>query len=79
MLFFANALFHLITTFVFGEYSPGTASAVLFLLLSPLLWRAVAREREVTRSRLAAALSAGFAVHGLILLNLLVDKSGWAA
>ena len=79
MMFFANASFHLITTFVFGEYSPGTGSGVLFLILSPLLWRVVSREPEVTRSSLATALTAGFVVHGLMLLNLLVDKSGWAA
>ena len=78
-MFFANALFHLITTFVFGEYSPGTASGVLYLLLSPLVWRAVTREPAVTRSSIATALIAGFIVHGLLLLNLLVDKSGWAA
>lgn len=78
-VFFANAFFHLTTTLVFGEYSPGTASGVLFLLLSPLLWRAVSREPGVTRGGLATALAAGFAVHGLVLLNLLVDKSGWAA
>ncbi len=79
MVFFANAIFHLITTFVFGEYSPGTGSGVLILILSPLLWRVVWREPEVTRSSLATALTAGFVVHGLVLLNLLVDKSGWAA
>ena len=77
MVFFANAIFHLITTVVFGEYSPGTGSGVLFLILSPLLWRVVAREPAVTRSRLATALAAGFAVHGLVALSLMVDKSGW--
>jgi len=78
MLFFANALFHLITTVAFGEYSPGTATGVvLFLPLSPLLWRAVSREPGVTRGRLVTALVAGFVLHGLVLLNLLVDKSGW--
>ena len=79
MVFFANAAFHLVTTFVFREYSPGTASGVLFLVLSPLLWRAVSREPEVARTNLAAALTAGFVVHGFVLLSLLVDKSGWAA
>lgn len=79
MVFFANAFFHLITTFVFGEYSPGTGSGVLLLLLSPLLWRAVSREPGVTGKSLATALTAGFAFHGLVLLNLMVDKSGWAA
>jgi hypothetical protein len=79
MLFFSNALFHLITTFVFGEYSPGTATGVVFIPLSLLLWRAVLREPEVTNSSFATALIAGFVFHGLVLLNLLVDKSGWAA
>lgn len=78
MVLFANAIFHLITTFAFGEYSPGTGSGVLVLILSPPFWRIVRREPGVTRSRLATALTAGFVVHGLILLNLLVDKSGWA-
>lgn len=78
MLFFSNALFHLITTFSFGEYSPGTATGVLlFLPLSLLLWRAVLRESEVTRSSFTTALVVGFVFHGLVLLNLLVDKSGW--
>ena len=80
MLFFSNAFFHLITTFVFGEYSPGTATAVVLSLpLSLLLWRAVLREPGVTKSSFAAALVAGFVFHGLVLLNLPIDKSGWVA
>lgn len=80
MLFVSNAAFHLITTSVFGEYSPGTASGVVLSLpLSLLLWRAVLREPAVTRSNFATALVAGFVIHGLLLLNLLVDKSGWGA
>lgn len=80
MLFASNAVFHLVTTIAFGEYSPGAASSVVLLLpLSPLLWRAVLREPGVTRSGFAAALVAGFVFHGLVLLNLAVDKSGWAA
>jgi len=80
MLFFSNALFHLITTFVFGEYSPGTASgAVLVLPLSLLLWWIVRREPGVTKGSFTTALVAGFVFHGLVLLNLLVDKSGWVA
>jgi len=80
MLFFGNAFFHLITTYVFWEYSPGTATGVvLFLPLSLLLWRAVLRESEVTKSSLTTALVAGFVFHGVVLLNLLVDKSGWVA
>jgi hypothetical protein len=78
MLFASNAFFHLITTFVLGEYSPGTATGVLlFLPLSVPVWRAVLREPEVTRSSLTTALVAGFVFHGLVLLNLFVDKSGW--
>ena len=80
MLLFSNAFFHLITTFVFGEYSPGTATAVVLSLpLSPLLWRAVLREPGVTKSSFAAALVAGFVFHGLVLLNLPIDKSDWVA
>jgi len=80
MLFFSNAFFHLITTFVFGEYSPGTATAVaLALPLSLLVWRAVLREPGVTGRSFTTALAAGFVFHGLLLLNLLVDKSGWVA
>ena len=78
MLFFSNAFFHLITTLVFGEYSPGTATGVVLVLpLSVFVWRAVLREPGVTRSSFATALVAGFVVHGLALLNLLVDKSSW--
>jgi hypothetical protein len=78
MLFFSNAFFHLITTVVFGEYSPGTASAVvLFLPLSFFLWRAVLREPGVTKISFTTALVAGFVFHGLVLLNLPVDKSSW--
>jgi len=77
MLFFSNAFFHLITTFVFEEYSPGTATGIVFLLLSLLLWWAVLREPEVTKSSFTTALVAGFVFHGLVLLNLLVDKSAW--
>ena len=43
------------------------------------LWRIVLREPEVTKSSLTTALVAGFVFHGLLLLNLLVDKSGWVA
>ena len=78
MLFFSNAFFHLITTVVFGEYSPGTASGVLlFLPLSVPLWRAVQNEPDVARGNLVAALIAGFVFHALVLLNLLIDKSAW--
>jgi hypothetical protein len=78
MLFFSNAFFHLITTVVFREYSPGTVtSVVLFVPLSLLLWRAVLREPGVTRTSFAMALVAGFVFHALVLLNLPVDKSAW--
>lgn len=78
MLFLSNACFHLITTFAFAKYSPGTASAVvLFLPLSPLVWRSVLHEPGVTRSGFATALAIGFVVHGLVLLSLLADKSGY--
>ena len=78
MLFFSNAFFHLITTVVFREYSPGTVtSVVLFVPLSLLLWRAVLREPGVTKSSFALALVAGFVFHALVLLNLPVDKSAW--
>jgi len=71
-----DAFFHLITTFVFGEYSPGTASGVILSLpLSVLLWRVVLREPQVTKSSYATALVAGFVFHGFALLNLLVEKS----
>ena len=40
---------------------------------------AVLRESEVTKSSFTTALVAGFAFHGVVLLNLLVDKSGWVA
>ena len=77
MLFFSNAFFHLITTVVFGEYSPGTASGMLLSVpLAVPLWRAVLREADVKRSSFATALVAGFVFHALVLLNLLVDKSG---
>ncbi len=76
MLFFSNAFFHLITTYVFGEYTPGTATGVvLFVPVSLLLWRVVLREPGVTKSSFTTALVAGFVFHGLVLLNLLVDKS----
>jgi hypothetical protein len=77
MLFFSNAFFHLITTYVFGEYSPGTATGIVFLPLSLLLWWAVLREPGVTKSSFTTALVAGFVFHGLVLLNLAVDKSAW--
>ena len=78
MLFFSNAFFHLITTYLFWEYSPGTATGVfLFLPLSLLLWRVMLREPGVSRSSFTTAMVAGFVVHGLVLLNLLVDKSSW--
>lgn len=78
MLFFSNAFFHLITTCVFWDYSPGTSTGVVLSLpLSPLLWRAVRREPGVTKRSFATALVAGFVFHGLVLLNLLVDKSSW--
>lgn len=47
--------------------------------LAPLLWRAVLREPGVTKSSFTTAWVAGFVFHGLVLLNLLVDKSGWVA
>ena len=47
--------------------------------LSLLLWRAVLREPGVTKSSFAAALVAGFVFHGLVLLNLPIDKSDWVA
>lgn len=51
MIFFSNAFFHLITTFVLGENSPGTATGVvLFLPVSLLLWRVVLREPRVTKN-----------------------------
>jgi len=71
-------LAHFADEFVFGEYSPVTASGVVFFLpLSLPLWRVVLREAEVTKHSLTMALGAGFVVHALVLLNSLVDKSAW--
>jgi hypothetical protein len=78
MLFFANALFHLITTFVFGEYSPGTASGlVLMTPISFLLWKAVRRQPGVGNVHFVTALVTGFVFHKFLLLNLLIDKGAW--
>lgn len=78
MLFFSNALVHLGATVFFREYAPGTAtSALLFLPLSVPMWRSVLREPGVTKEGFVGALVGGFVVHGLVLLNQLVDKSGW--
>jgi hypothetical protein len=44
-----------------------------------LLWWIVRREPGVTKGSFTTALVAGFVFHGLVLLNLLVDKSGWVA
>jgi hypothetical protein len=35
--------------------------------------------RCVTRRRFTTALAAGFVSHGVVLLILLVDRSGWGA
>jgi len=39
----------------------------------------VLREPGATKSSFTTTLVAGFVFHGLVLLNLVVDKSGWVA
>lgn len=55
-----NALFHLTTTALFGEYAPGLLTAsVLALPLTPYVLRRVWREERLTPRAFVAALALG--------------------
>ena len=74
-LFFCNALFHGLTTILFNDYSPGVLSGLLlFVPVTLLLFRRKIRSHFLSESDFIAAVVTGFVGHGLILLNLFVDK-----
>ena len=66
-----NAVFHIATTWLFQEYSPGVVTAVLLLLPAAtyLLWRVGYDETLATR-QIAAAVALGTAVQAGVIASL---------
>lgn len=66
-----NALFHITTTFLFREYSPGVVTgAVLFLPATAYLFDRTLREGLLTPLQLAAALALGTVVGAAVVVSL---------
>jgi hypothetical protein len=74
MTVFSNGLFHLATTFLFREYSPGLVTAVL-LHLPFGMWmarHAASPERLGVRFTTLAAVT-GFVAHAVVIASLYLD------
>ncbi|MGQ9369289.1 HXXEE domain-containing protein [Azospirillum sp. ST 5-10] len=70
---FWNAVFHAVTTMLYGRYSPGLATAVLLYgPVSAVVAGAALRERVVPPAAFAAAAAVGAALMGLVIATALL-------
>ena len=71
---FANGLFHLTTTIMFGEYSPGVVTAlVLYIPFTIYFLKRVMREGYLSYTRLVSSCVGGTVLTALIIGSLWLD------
>lgn len=68
-----NGLFHVITTFMFREYSPGVISQILLIPISYYVFRALYRSRAVRGNDLLFASVIGCVISLAFIVSLLTD------
>lgn len=71
---FGNAVFHVVTSALFDEYSPGlVTAALLFAPATPIVIKHAAADGALTTAGIAAACVVGALGSGLVVLSLMVD------
>lgn len=75
-IFFTNGFFHLITTFLFEEYSPGLASQVIIFPLSIIAYKMIYESKVLSGRQIASSLTLGIILSALIILSLWWEM-GW--
>lgn len=71
-----NAVFHLVTTLWFAEYSPGCGTGLLvFLPATVLFQRGLRRDPRLSGRARAIAAWLGFTLHALVVASLFVSKA----
>ncbi len=68
-----NGLFHMITTFVFREYSPGVISQIILIPISYYVFRTLYRSHAVGGKGLLFASIAGCVISVLFIVSLFID------
>lgn len=69
-VFFTNGIFHIITTFLFSEYSPGLLSQVIIFPSSIIIYRMVRDSKVLSGKEVAHSLVLGTIGSVLIILSL---------
>ena len=79
MQFATNGLFHIITTFLFGEIVPGLLTALLVSLpLSYVFFRVIFKHRLLPKKQVVISMVLGFVAALLIIATLWLEGSiGW--
>lgn len=68
---FTNGLFHLVTTFVFKEYSPGLISSILVTIpFSAIFYKDLLVNQTLSLSTISHAILTGSAISFLIIVSL---------
>lgn len=68
-----NALFHIVTTFIFHQFSPGLISSLLVVGGSILFFQNVLREKPLTPKFTAGACGVGITTAALVIASLWLD------
>ena len=79
MQFATNGLFHIITTFLFGEIAPGLLTASLVLLpLSYVFFRIIFKNQLLPKKQIVISMVVGFIAALLIIATLWLEGDiGW--
>lgn len=75
-VFFTNGIFHIITTLLFSEYSPGLLSQVIIFPVSIITYKMVRESKVLSGKEVAHSLVLGTTISVLIILSLWLNM-GW--
>lgn len=72
-LIFTNGLFHILTTIIWREYSPGVITQVIVIPVTYLFVRAIRRANALSPNEMVSATLSGTVISILILLTLYIN------
>jgi len=70
---FTNGLFHIITTIVWKEYSPGVITQILIVPITYIVFRGIKKNRFLSTKEINYALLVGCIISALIIASLWID------
>ncbi|MEK7544911.1 MAG: HXXEE domain-containing protein [Patescibacteria group bacterium] len=74
-VFFTNGIFHIITTFLFSEYSPGLLSQLIIFPASIITYKMVRESKVLSVREVAHSLVLGTTISVLIILSLWLNMA----